>query len=150
MHLDNSPAEVLTQLLVDIGQGSETLTADWACHVSKEPTTPDKVITCYNTAPFMQGRFAKGGQVQQKFGVQIRLRSPTDPVGWAKASTIQKALTEPAVSSVYDKVVTVGAHTYLVHSVSVISGPLSIGDESPTSTRRLFTINVAIPLRQLT
>lgn len=144
--LQHSAADVLAQALVDAGQlaDSDTL-QDWTARVGSEPDTPDNVVTLYDTVGKGNGRSMVGGQDFTLYGVQIRVRSRTHAAGWRRASDVGTWLGE----SLYQRQVTCGSVTYLIHCAASISEPTSLGKADPTSKRHLFTINLLVSYRAL-
>lgn len=147
--LDHSPAEVVCNLLIGLGLGTDP-TADeaWPIFTTQEPDgpdVPDSVITVYDTAGRQHGRSQVDGEVQEHRGVMIRVRDANHPDGHAKANEIAIALDE----TVYQDAVVVGAATYLVHAISR-AGSINVLGKEPTSNRNLFTINALVSLKQTT
>lgn len=146
--LEHSPAQIIRQLLIDLSLATDG-GASWPAFYSREPGAPDNCITVYATQGIVHGRSMIDGRIVEKRGIQIRIRSQVENVGWVKADAIRTELAE----SVYQRTVhiTSGAtHTdYLVHSLDRIGEILSIGTESPTSSRNLFTLNAVTHIRQL-
>ncbi|KKN23035.1 hypothetical protein LCGC14_0909060 [marine sediment metagenome] len=150
--LAHSPADILRNLIIDLGDGS-TPSDDsaWPVYVGQEPNSPDSLITCYDTAGEIQGKTHIDGEVQERYGVQIRVRDASFPNGQKKAREIAVALDVVALNAVVvSDVVGTGDDTYLVYAVTRRSGPLSLGKATPTSKMNLFTINVVVALRQTT
>ena len=154
MRMDNSPAEVMTQLLADLGLGVEGGTdGDWPVYTGNEPPSPDNVLTVYNTlgtsVKYQASNRAAGGRVVGKvesmYGVMIRARSSDPKVGWDKLDEIAQTLTEE-----YRRTVTLDGHTYLFHCVSNVGNVLDAGKEAPTSKRNLFTLNMTATIKQCT
>lgn len=144
--MTHSPADVVRQLLVDLGLGTEPSAAGaWPVYATGEPASPDAVITVYDTAGTNDGRSMVSGELFGHAGVQVRVRAATHAAGWTKADTVQEALAE----DVYQRTVHVGAATYLVHSLNRIGDVLAIGKESPTSKRSVFTLNMVVSVKQL-
>lgn len=144
--LDHSPADVLRHLLINLSLG--TLPTDegaWPVYATQEPDSPDNCITCIDTAGVQDGRTMTDGMMHEHYGIQVRMRATTHAVGHAKASAIAVALDQDVAM---DSVV-IGSDVYNVHAVSRRSGPFSIGEESPTSKRRVFTLNVIAAITQL-
>jgi hypothetical protein len=142
--LTHSPADIIRWLLVSLGLGSDPDEgAPWPVYAAGEPNAPDNVITVYDTAGTDDGRSMIDGEVMGHNGVQIRVRSTTHPVGYAKADAVWTALCE----EVYDNTVTIDGVSYLVHSVNKIGDVLALGKEVPASKRSLFTINAVVSVR---
>lgn len=141
----HSPADVVRQLLVDLGLGIDYADdrTDWALFASGEPDLPDNCITVYDTTGLDEGREMVSGERQEHHGLQIRVRSKTQAVGFAKARDISVALDE----DVYQETVAVDGDSYLVWAVRRTGDPLFLGKDAPNSKRNLFTINATVSLR---
>lgn len=135
--LQHSPADVLRYLLIDRSNGIMPGDAgDWPIFTDFEPTRPDNCITTYNTVGVRQGRLMFTGQTQHHYGLLVRVRSTTSPIGYAKINALTIDM-----EGVYDEVVTIDGTSYTVHSVNHASGPVLIGQEADTS-RMLHTVNL--------
>jgi hypothetical protein len=150
--LPHSPADVLRHLLVNNGQGvlpSAVTTSwnntQWPIGVSNEPDTPDNCVTLYDTEPLQQGRIMFSGEKEEKYGVQVRVRSDVFTRGWTKAHALAVYLDE----TVSEMPVTISGTSYLVHAVSRRGGVLPLGQAAPDSKRQLFTFDVTVTLRLL-
>ena len=116
----------------------------WPIYVSQEPNDPDKAITVYDTAGLQQGRFMNTGEVQERDGIIIRVRSPNHTDGFIKANAIATTLDQ----SVQTTEVTISSTTYCVYSISRASGPIALGKEVPTNKRDIFTLNITAQIHQ--
>lgn len=143
--LVHSPADILSRVLIALGHGVDPPgdATNWPVFVSQEPSTPDNVITLYDTEVRDLGRHMADGYREIMHGVQVRVRSYTYALGWAKINALAIALD----SSVYQELVTIGVNSYNVHAVTRLSGPLSLGKE-PETARRLFTLNVLVTVHE--
>lgn len=149
--LTHSPARVVAKLLVDMGQASDGTAASpgtWPAFWGKERDTPDECMTLRDTAPREHARDAWPGGYLQDEGVQLRVRSRTHAVGWAKGSAVLEAL-----NSVAHQTVTVTdpgqpARSYDVWTVDRQGGLIHLGKETPTSARDVFTANLLVTVRQ--
>lgn len=137
--LAHSPAEIVRQLLVDLSLGTNRAdNSDWPVFDSSEPDSPDNCITVYDTVGTSQGRIMFDGFQEGYDGVQIRIRSTTHDVGWAKADAIKLAL-----DALYQRMVAVSTSRYEIHSINRVSAP-SVevrGKDTPSTKRSLFFIN---------
>lgn len=140
--LQHSAADIVGQLLVDLGLG--TRAGSWPVKVGSEPDKPDNVITTYVGPGVNNGRNQVDGVVSQLRGVQVRVRGSSHPTGFAKAETIAATLDQ----SVYDREVNVDGVRYLVRSLSRKGDLLSIGADAPGSERHLFTLNYLVDVKQ--
>lgn len=145
-YLEHPPCRIVRQLLLDLGLVTEPiLYADWPVFVTEEPQGPDNVVTLYDTPGIMQGRFQVDGEVQEEYGIQIRVRSQDYETGYTKAKTLANALDE----DVLRESVTVDNTEYLVHAASRTSGGiLALGRDEANAHRRLFTINYLFAVTQ--
>jgi hypothetical protein len=144
--LSHPPAQIIARLIVDLGVGalpSTSSSVTWPTYVSKEPTSPDNVMTVYDTTPVSDGR-VMDGESQYHYGFQLRIRGVNYSQGWTKASAVHSAF-----DSMYEKIITIDGTRYLVHSVVNNGGILSLGNESPESKRELFTLNALTTITQL-
>lgn len=142
--LGNPPAEIVGQLLVDLGIGSASLSSNWAVFIESEPDEPDNSITVYDTANELIGSVMVDGEVIEYPGVQVRIRSQNYPTGWTKMEEIKNAFDR----TVKRTLVTIGSNVYRIHTFIRASGPFHIGREGESSDRDIFTINYTCALKQ--
>jgi len=142
--LDYSPARVLLSALADLSLGAIGA-SQWALYAAFMPDRPDDAISLYNTTGLTQGRIQINGETQEQHGIQVRIRSATEEAGWAKARAIAVALD----TSIRETEVSVASDAFILHSTNRTSDVISLGLESPTTKRRLYTINVTASIRQL-
>jgi hypothetical protein len=159
MSFDNSPADVLSYLLIALGQATDptvTTPADlpaptWPAFVTKEPDQPDSCITVKDTVGRSHGRSMIDGEVWYHHGFQVRVRSGDHPTGWAKLNAMRAFLAK----TVYANQLTLpgsaqpSGHTYLIHCINNIGPVIPLGYDNPQSKRELFTLNAMIVLKQL-
>lgn len=142
----HSAADVLAQALVDAGQLADPETLqDWTARVGSEPDTPDNVVTLYDTQSKETGRDHNTGRGFSLSGVQVRVRGREHATGWRRASDLSIWLGE----SLYQRQVTLGGVTYLIHCAASVSDPLAIGKADPAGRRHLFTVNLLVSYRAL-
>lgn len=141
--LAHSPAHVLSQVLIDLGQASDPDDgASWPVYVNGEPTSPDNCVTVYDTEGEYHGRVGIDGEIQEHYGFQIRVRSSRADDGYQKAGLIRRALAE-SVDHLY---VLVESDNYLVYNAAKLRGIFSLGTDTPAGKRRLFTFNGLLAL----
>ncbi len=143
--LQHSPADVVAQLLMDLGGVSDPVGdpgQPWPCWVSSERSEPDDAVTVYDTVPQDDGRAMFDGETFHHYGFQVRVRSTTHKDGFAKADALHTLMDE----GFYDRVVTVDGVQYRVHSISGTT-LLSLGRNVPNDKRSLFTINAKASLK---
>lgn len=145
--LEYSPAEIVQQLLVNHALGvlgSPGSKAEWQVYASNEPDTPDNAVTVYDTSGSDAGRVMVTGELQGMYGVQIRVRSATHRLGYAKANQIWVAVAE----EVRLEDVVIGAFRYRVAAFSNTGDILTLG-KGPGDKRSSFTINTFASIRKL-
>lgn len=143
----DSPAEVISALLIALGLGTDPLTQQaWPMFSTNEPSSPDQCITVYDTAGIDDGRTFEGDRTIHH-GVQVRVRSNVHGPngGYAKSQTIAVALD----ASVYYTAISVGVNNYIVYSVARTSDVLAIGKQTPVSKRSIFTFNALVTMRRI-
>jgi len=146
-----SVADVVAQLLIDLGAGSDpTGSGDWPVVVSEEPDDPDNVITVYDTAGTNDGSSMIDGEVQEHEGVLIRIRSINHDEGNRKKDEIKIIIDQTINRDTVEisSVLGTGTDQYFVHKVTRVS-IVNLGKETPTSKRNVFTINAIVALRQV-
>lgn len=145
--LSHSPADVVRYMMIDLSLGTiPTAGGSWPINVSVEPDSPDNCITIYDTEGIQSGSEQVGGEVQEHHGFQVRVRSPTHAVGYAKARAIAQALD----TLVAYETVTISSNTYRVESVSRRGDVLVLGKDMSNTKRDLFTINYLVSITKLT
>jgi len=138
-----SPADIVRNLIVDLGHGTlPAASGSWPIFVDVEPDTPDDVITVFDTAGILQGRTQIGGEIQERYGFQVRIRGALGTATYVKANAILIGLDE-----CYQDTVTISSDTYLVHSTSRTSGLLSLGRDGGNSRRIVYTFNATTQIR---
>lgn len=149
--LTHAPADVIRNLIIDLGDGTAPSDASaWPVYVATEPNAPDNVITITDTTPVIQGHSQINGEVQENYGVQIRLRANDFHEGQEKARAIAVALDAATLKTVrVGDVAGTGDESYTVMSVTRISGPLSLGKNVTTSKLNVFTINYTVAMQQV-
>lgn len=137
--LSQSPADVIRRLIVRFGLGvMPDGASQWQVGCGKELGFPDETITTYDTAGKDHGSTGPDGELQEHYGVSIRVRSANPQEGYAKASYLSKVLHE----GVRNLVFVVGASAYLIDSVTRVGtiNNLSGGpDFRQAKDEKLFT-----------
>lgn len=145
--LANSPAEVVGQMLQNLGAGSDPELdpqLSWPVYVAEEFDTPDDSLTVFDTAGRVLGRNMIDGSLVDAYGLQLRVRSKDHPTGWTKADAVRKALAE---NSRLVRV-TVDSNVYLVWCADGIGPIIALGN-ALKSKRKLFTVNFTASIKQL-
>lgn len=144
--LANSPAEIIKTLFVALGHGTlvESLST-WPIVVAITPDSPDNFITLTNTSGIMEGRFQVSGEMQEQYGIQIKVRASFHPTGWTKINELKQACDV----GVYMNNVTIGASQYIVYAITRKGGVLDLGYDIGSTKRHLFTLNATVSLKQV-
>jgi hypothetical protein len=146
----HSAAQVVQQLLVDLGLGNLPVTTptqpEWPVHHNNEPGSPNNVMTVTDTTP-VEGRRDSFGNREIRRGVQIMVRGGTHSQGFPRAEAVADALD----SLVHPRSVTVTyvapAQQYCVSGVKVVGRVLRLGKVGNES-REKYSINVLIKVRR--
>jgi hypothetical protein len=134
--LDHFPADIIRQLLIDLGVGLDVTATDWPAFSQKEPDSPDNVITVFDTMGRDLGRTNPDSVRSERYGIQVRVRGGDIDATGVRARSIAMAL-----DSVVRRPVVLEATLYLILSF-VRSGPvLRLGIDAPSSGRWVFVIN---------
>lgn len=144
--LTHFPADILAQVLINNGLGSDpTGTGAWPIRSAMEVSSPDNVITVYDTAGRQHGRTQPDGEIQEHYGIQVRVRATDPTTGRRKANDIRVFLSE----TLYNATVTIGTAQYVVHDSNGLGPVLSLGKDVSNTKRSLFTVNGTVPIRQV-
>lgn len=143
--LTASPAMVLRKMLQDAGKvTAPTSNLAWPGYYSDEPPKPDNLVVVFDTAGRVQSREMVSGQIVESYGVQLLIRAVDHSTGWAKANDIRTWMAE----SVVQEAVEVDGDYYTVAAISKFGSVLTLGNESPTSKRKVFTLNAMMSITQ--
>lgn len=141
----HSPAQIIQQMMIDLGEGTDGSTnGTWPIFATEEPDDPDNCITVYDTQGTDDGRTMTDGKAGVHHGIQVRVRAYDHPTGYVKIKTIRNDF-----ETVLNKQVSLDTQLYLVECVTHIGDVLPLGQDTPTSKRRAFTLNVTTPLTRL-
>lgn len=147
---DFSPADVIRWLIVWLNLGVTPSTrvtgVSWPVCVGLEPSAPDDCITVKNTQGQDDGRSMPDSEANAHYGLQVRVRSVDENIGWRKANAVRTAL----ATQVRMTHVVIGSHEYNVVAVTRIGQVIAIGKETPASKRNVFTLNVMAAIKQVT
>ena len=140
-----SSAEIIRQLLIDLGHAEESGT-DWPVYVSFMPEDSHQCICVYDTAGNPDGRLMLGGTRIDHQGIQVQIRGLTYLDVWNKANDI--ALEFDTMGQVL--IMTDGGNAYVIHNISRTGTILSLGVEEKEKQRRhYFSINAVITMPNL-
>jgi hypothetical protein len=138
----HSAADVICQALIDLGICADAGVqpyGDWPAFVDNEPDgddIPDNVVTVYNTSGQAFPRTMVDLERIEYSGIQVRVRSENEVLGYRKAKQIAKAL-----DKILDALVSIEGTDYHLHTIIRDSTILPLGKESETSSRNLHTVN---------
>lgn len=146
--LDHSPAQIIQRLLVAEAVATlPTNNGSWPVYAYNEPESgngvPENIIVVYDTSAQLDGSNMIDGQHTQHPGVQIRIRSTSEPVGHSKASQLLTVL-----SGVNREAIAISPNVYMVHAFALTSGIIDNGRDKPNSSRRSYTFNGTVSVTQ--
>lgn len=147
--LNHSPAEIVQQLLIDLGYGDDvaytgTGTAYPVYH-GIMPDVEDDCLCVTDTEGIIHQRDMAARSRQEHHGIQVRVRCENVTTGGKKARDIAEAFD----SVVYQNTVLIDSSTYLVQAMTRTSPVIYIGPEVGTSRRYLFSVNAIVSVREL-
>lgn len=148
---DHSPADIIRHLLVNQDQGilpenwNGVSRDEWPISCNAVLPNPDRTIATIDTEGNDEGSFQWDGDLQGQNGVQFQIRADTFQQGWRKVNLLFNFTSK----GVYDVRVDIDETTYLVHSITPTSDALPIGNETPTSKRQLFTLNLLTSISKI-
>jgi hypothetical protein len=140
-------AKIVQALFVQKGWGTDPNASPlgpWPVARGKELPSPDSTMTIYTTGGTDDGRSMIDGERFRHLAVQVRFRAQTDDDVCLKGEEVKRLMDEDC----YQESVTVGAAVYFVQCFANVGDLLPLGDESPTSKRRLVTLNARVSLRR--
>jgi len=148
--LTKPQAEIVAQLLINANLGSAVAAilanqAAWPVYVLSQGSDIDRLICVFNTSGKLDSAKQLNGEVQEMFGIQIKVRDIAIPSGYAKASAIASAL-----DSYYSlATITIESSQFVVYALNRTSPILFIGFEQPENVLPIFTLNYTVSIRQL-
>ncbi len=133
-------------MLIDLGAGTLPSAASaWPIGLGQSSDKPDNAIVIFNTTGKNEGRRQDDGQMQERYGVQILIRSGSEATGYSKANEIA-ALLDGSTNNVFN--IAIDSSNYTVYGVDRTGTINTLGKNEPLSNRNHFTINATIALRQ--
>lgn len=141
----HEPSEIFRQMLIDLGLGTEgSAGSDWPAYATAEPNDPDNCVTIYDTQGMDDGRTMTDGEAWIHPGIQVRVRSKNQSVGFSKANSIRAAFCQ-----VNSRQVSCDTSLYNVECVTHIGQILNVGQDVSPSKRRVHTLNVTTVITKL-
>ena len=142
--MDSSAAQVIYQLLLDLGLAEES-DGSWPVFISFLPDLPHVILVVYDTAGTEDGRIMDGEKIEHP-GIQVSVRSPLYLDGWRKARAIADAFDDQLRTDV----VIDSDGTYRIQNISRQGNILPVGvDEEDGQRRHYFTINAVVTFAEL-
>lgn len=141
--MTHSADKIFQALLVQLGVATlPSAGGDWPVTPNMESSSPDNVITVYQTDPSGIQKDQHGSEYEM-FGIQVRVRDKSP--GDSKSREILEAL-----SPVHRVEVSIGDSNYLVNSVHRESGPMNLGKAvSPANGCYLYTTNYVTQIEEV-
>lgn len=147
--LSHTPSQIIRQLIIDLGLGSDG-GASWPVYAVQMPNTPDNCVGVIDRAGVGRGRFQVGGEVQEVYGVQIIVRAGDGQTAHVKADAIKSGLTQDVhldgVTVTDEEGYGTATQGYIVYNVSHRSGPFVI-PESDTD-RKIASLNMLASIQE--
>ena len=114
----------------------------WPVYLGSLPDSPDDLIFIKETTPVSQGRYMEGAHVRA-YAASVTVRSNNYTKGDTRIRLISRNLTEPTHGLTFPLTrASPTSGNYLIHNVSIASGPFHVGLESPQSKREVFALNI--------
>lgn len=141
--LDDSPADVIRQLLIRLGLATDPDDKDaWPAYAHNEPNLPDNCLTCYNVDSTVYYKTSPDMEVQEYHNVVIRCRGQTDSTAYTKLNHVAATLDKVQFASVE-----ISPACYSIPGISR-SGVRRLGKDAPNSSRYIYNLDVSCPLTQ--
>lgn len=142
--MSHSPAQILSTWIIEQNLAEAFNSSSWPSFIARlpdGPETPVNAIGFFDQQGLKQGRIMKNGEVIDKLGVQIMLRSGNYPDGWSRIKLIQEALDQ-----VKNETLFVDFDYYMIVNCSRTANfiPLGIRDET---LRNYFSLNLLLTIR---
>ena len=141
-NLTVSPASLLAVYLTGLGHVTSPSSAqDWPLYISNLPDTPDNAAVIFNSTPIKDAKLMQTGNVIHHYGVEILLRCVNDEDGWDKCNILAGEL--DILRNVF---VSINDSTYKIHNVTRLGGVNSLGSESDSRRRNMFSMNFTVSI----
>lgn len=153
-YLQDSPAAVIAQMLIDMGQASDpdveaSSSENWPVSVDSDLASPDDVVFVYNTEGQTYGRIQSTGQTSELYGFQTKVRAARPQDAYKKINDLLNCFDQ----EVYRRTVTItdvdGTRSYWIGAITRKGSPIFIGREGSATKRTLYSLNAIFDLRQL-
>jgi hypothetical protein len=150
--LNHTPAMVVRKLLRNLGYGTEPENNQaWPIYYSFFPDQPDNAIAIYDTTGRLEGRNHVDGETTIHHGIQVVVRSiGTDSNGRRKAEAIHHAFDSQVGHTNVSLTDEEHTSTYGISAINNTTDVIPLPRESPTSQRRLYTLNAVVSMAMIT
>lgn len=140
--LSHTPAYILRTRIINDGKGTDpSHNSAWPVYVDGEPTTPDNVISIRDTTNRDVGYNQYLKEMQEQYGVQVRIRGKDIPTLHAKFNPLVVA-----IEKYIDDLLTVDSVTY---RFSAYVASTVLPNRVPQISRLpWWTINAMLVIRQ--
>lgn len=138
--LASSPAEIVSQLIINLGHGTDSGT--WPVYADFKPNSPDNLIVVHTVTESL-GNKDQFGDVAEHPGVQVEIQSGSYTAGSQKARDIANAL-----DVMSQRLVTYGGEDYVISSFLRKSPVRNPTRNLEDTNRDLFTFYGSITVRQ--
>ena len=140
--LNHTPADVIRFLLISAGYGTNPSVAGaWPIHIANLADDPDNIISIRDTTGRIQAHLQIGGEMVERPGIQIMVRSSKKKEATIKINDIANYLDGLSNTSLTITDPDSDESNYTIHDFSRTSGIIYAGYEKPASRRKLFTTN---------
>jgi len=137
----NSPSEIIAQLIINLGKGTDAGT--WPVFADFAPESPDDLISVNTNASRIGAKDMVVGDVAEAFGIQVAVRSASFSSGEQKARDIANTF-----DTVQNRQVTDLGNDYVISSITRRGGILNPTRNVEESRRNSFTVNFTTFIRQ--
>lgn len=142
---DDSPATIIANYLTGLAVMTvPSAEDDWPLYISNLPDSPDNAAVIFNTTPIKDAKLMDDGSIIQHYGIEILLRSIIDEDGWDKCNILSGEL--DILRNVF---VSINDSTYKIHNVTRLGGINSLGSESDSRRRNLFSMNFTVSITKI-
>lgn len=143
--LEDSPAAVIAQLIIDLGLATDPLSSgSWPVSVDSELDSPDNVLCLTNTEAELSGRVQVTGQMSELWGIQLKIRAADPQTGYAKANAMAVAFDQ----TIRRNWTAIGSNVYMIGAVTRKGSVLYVGREGSATKRHIYTINAIVDIIQ--
>lgn len=138
----DSPACVIQNYLINQGLATNPIDGgSWPVYCGLLPDSPDNAIAVFDTTGISQGKAHVTGETFWNYGIQVMVRSKTESVGSAKVLAIYSDF-----ENLRRHRLTLQGIRWQIDVINLPAGHTLIGYESEASRRRIYTMNLLVPM----